>query len=162
MRKTILVAVTILMMMLTTAAVASGAGSELAALRRATAQFHDVADAEAAGFQSFLDCFDSPSGGMGQHYVDLGRLDDTVDALRPEAMVYEVRDDGRLKLVAVEYIVPNTAPPNGQTSAPTLFGQQFHLNTALNVWVLHAWVWQANPTGTFEDFNRNVGACPAP
>jgi hypothetical protein len=76
-------------------------------------------------------------------------------------MVYDVRDDGRLKLVAVEYIVPNTAPPNGQTSAPTLFGQQFHLNTALNVWVLHAWVWQANPTGMFEDFNRNVGACPA-
>jgi len=160
MRRTLITMATLLVMVLATVAQASGPGSELAQVRRATAKAHDVGQAEAAGYESFLDCFDSAAGGMGQHYVDLGSLDSVVNPLHPEAMVYEVRPNGRLKLVAVEYIVPNASPPAGQTSPPQLFGQPFHLNVSLNVWVLHAWIWQANPSGMFEDFNPNVGACP--
>lgn len=160
MRRAAIMVTTALLMSLATVAGAAEAGSELAQVRRATARFHDVARAELAGYQEFLACFDSAAGGMGQHYVDLAALDDTVEALHPEAMVYEVGNDGRLQLVAVEYIVPNAAPPAGQTSPPSLFGQPFHLNPALNVWVLHAWIWRGNPSGVFEDFNPIVTPCP--
>lgn len=126
-------------------------------VRRATARFHSVRQAERLGYEAFLDCFDSDAGGMGQHYVNLTLLDGNVDARRPEAMVYEVTDRG-LDLVAVEYIVPGDLvdPAN----PPTLFGQDFHLNAALGVWVLHAWVWRTNPSGVFADYNPLVAPCP--
>lgn len=133
--------------------------ADLAQVRGATASFHRVANAEAAGYVEFLGCFDNPGvGGMGQHYLDSNALDGTVEATHPEAMVYEVRPNGKLKLVAVEYIVPAVFvdPQN----PPELFGQDFHLNTALDVWILHAWIWLPNPTGMFKDWNPRVGACP--
>lgn len=103
------------------------ARSDLAEVRRATAHYRSVAVAEAAGYERFLDCFDSPDGGMGQHYVNLAALDDIVDPLHPEAMVYEVRfDEARgehLTLVAVEWVVPG-APTD---EPPELFEQQFPL-----------------------------------
>lgn len=79
--------------------------------RRATAATHDVDKAEDPGYVEFLDCFDSPAGGMGQHYVDLSALDDTVDPLHPEAMVDEVKSDSRLK------------PSPWSTSCPTQRGR---------------------------------------
>lgn len=133
------------------------AGDELHDVRKATARFHSLTQADKAGYVEFLDCFDSAAGGMGQHYVNLGSLDATVDALAPESLVYEIVD-GRLRLVAVEYIVPggfvNPADP------PELFGQHFHENESLGVWVLHAWVWKRNPSGVFADYNPTVAACP--
>lgn len=130
----------------------------LNAVRSATADFRRVASAEAAGYVEFLDCFDSPDGGMGQHYVDLDALDGKVQPTHPEAMVYEVGDSG-LRLVAVEYIVPSAFvdPDN----PPKLFGNHFHLNAALDVWVLHAWIWKWNPSGMFADWNPRVSACPS-
>jgi hypothetical protein len=141
---------------LTLAATAT-ARSTLDDLRTATARYHSVTQAEKAGYVEFLDCFDSPAGGMGQHYVNLGALDGTVDPLAPESLVYEVVDD-KLKLVGVEYIVPGGLVD--PADPPELFGEHFHENTALGVWVLHAWVWKANPDGVFADFNPDVGACP--
>lgn len=129
---------------------------QLAAVRAATVGYKSVAAAEADGYVEFLGCFDSDEGGMGQHYVDLGALDGTVQATHPEAMVYEVRGHS-LELVAVEYIVPS--PFVDPASPPVLFGQEFHLNAALDVWVLHAWVWKANPSGVFADWNPRVAAC---
>jgi hypothetical protein len=135
------------------AGVAQAQPDPLAALRQATVAFHDVAAAERAEYQKFLPCFDSGNGGMGQHYVDLGRVDGVVEAERPEAMVYEVGAKGRPHLVAVEYIVPDTLP------RPTLYGQEFHHNTALGLWVLHAWIWKANPAGVFADYNPDAPDC---
>jgi hypothetical protein len=160
MRRAWIIVLALGLMATTTAAIAAEAGADLAEVRRATVRYHDVSAAESDGYGEFLDCFDSPAGGMGQHYVDLSSLDGSVDPLRPEAMVYEIGANGRLKLVAVEYIVPNAAPPAGQTTAPSLLGEEFHLNTGLNVWVLHAWIWKGNPSGVFEDFNPNVRSCP--
>jgi hypothetical protein len=140
-------------------AAAAGGKSELDAVRKATNQFRDVAKAEAAGYERFLDCFDLPgTGGMGQHYVLLSALDANLDPLRPEAMVYEVRSGDRLKLGAVEYIVPVDAW-SGE-DPPELFGQSFLLNQELNVWVLHAWIFKSNPLGTFENYNPKVPMCP--
>jgi hypothetical protein len=135
------------------AGVAQAQPDPLAALRQATVAFHDVAAAEGAGYQRFLPCFDSETGGMGQHYVDLSRVDRVVEAARPEAMVYQLGTEGRPHLVAVEYIVPDSLP------RPSLYGQDFHHNTALGLWVLHAWIWKANPAGVFADYNPDVPDC---
>ena len=126
---------------------------------RSTARFHSVKVAERHGYEAFLDCFDSPTdGGMGQHYVNMDLLGDgDLDARRPEAMVYEVKDDGRLKLVAVEWILPG----DGSEDPPKLLGRHLHYNSGLEVWVLHAWIWRYNPSGMFADYNPRVGACPA-
>ncbi len=158
MKKWRLIGLMTALAVLASAVPAGAAGqSDLAAVRRATAKFHQVAAAEAAGYVEFLPCFDSALGGMGQHYVDLDALDGVVEATHPEAMVYEVKD-GKLQLVAVEYIVPG--PFVDPANPPALFGEPFHLNASLGVWVLHAWIWKANPSGIFEDFNPLVGACP--
>lgn len=131
--------------------------ASLAEVRAATARFHDV-DAAFAEGRVFLDCFELEGvGGMGQHVVDVSALDGAVDPLRPEALVYEVRED-RLALVAVEYVIPQVAWT--ATEPPSLFGQGFHRNDALGIWALHAWIWRPNPLGMFVDFNPAVGACP--
>lgn len=134
---------------------------EFNALREATGSYKDVAIAEAARYEEFLVRFDSDAGRMGQHYVDVAALDGTVVETHPESMLYEVASSGKHALTSVEYIVPNAEPPDGQTSAPALFGQKFELGEDLNVWALHAWVYKDNPDGIRGGFNPDVGACPA-
>ena len=141
------------------AALPAAASDDVEELRIATAQYRSVEHAIAAGYEPFMDCFDNPGvGGMGQHYVDFAALDGVVDVTHPEAMVYQVSPSGKLKLVGVEYIVPGDLvdPDN----PPVLFGHEFHENPALGVWVLHAWVWKANPAGMFADWNPRVPRCP--
>lgn len=138
--------------------------TELAQLRAATAEFHRLEAAQAAGYDLVpgLDhCFDNPGvGGMGYHYINVSILDTTVELTRPEAMVYIPGPDGVLQLGAVEYVVPAAAwDAEGHTALPMLFGRSFHLNQALGVYVLHAWAWKNNPSGVFEDWNPNV-SCP--
>jgi len=158
---TILTTAVILTLVLVTAVQASSTGSDLAKVRKATAQFHSPEVAQAAGYTLVpgLDaCFDNPgTGGMGFHYIDVAALDATVDLLHPEAMVYAPTADG-YQLGAVEYIVPAAAWDASNSEPPMLMGQQFHLNSGLGVYVLHAWVWKNNPAGIFEDWNSSV-AC---
>ena len=138
---------------------AAGEGDSLAALRHATARFHDVDRAVAAGYAPLLACFDKPGvGGMGQHYAKGSLIDGTVTATKPQALVYEV-DGDELNLVAVEYIIPYAFVP-ATAEAPRLFGQNFHHNDALGLWALHAWIWRHNPLGMFADYNPNVDLCP--
>jgi hypothetical protein len=106
-------------------------------------------------------CFDNPGvGAMGYHYINAGLLDTALDPLRPEAMVYHTAKDGRLKLGAIEYIVPAAAwDAEGHAGPPEVLGRRLHLNSALGVYVLHAWLWKPNPTGVFQDWNPQV-SCP--
>jgi hypothetical protein len=140
-------------------AIPAGAGqSELSQVRAATARYHSVTQAEMAGYGSFLDCFDSADGGMGQHYVDGSIIDDGVaDPLRPEALVYEV-DGAKLTLVGVEWVEVGAA----SDTPLVLFAEAFNYNSDLGVWALHAWIWRDNPDGMFADFNPEVLACPEP
>ena len=145
-------------------AVQAAGGTDIAKLRQATARFHRTETAKAASYDLVpgLDhCFNNPGvGAMGFHYIDAASLDLSVDMLHPEAMVYAPGPNGQLQLGAVEYIVP--AEPwdaAGNTHPPMLFGQHFHLNEALGVYVLHAWIWKNNPSGMFEDWNPKV-SCP--
>jgi hypothetical protein len=103
---------------------------------------------------------------MGQHYVnaDLVR-DGMVDPLRPEALVYEPRENGDLILVALEYVVP--LPLWTESEPPSLFGLPFHENVKITAenpeanpaWILHIWIGTHNPNGIFADYNPTV-FCP--
>jgi hypothetical protein len=136
---------------------ASGSEAQLSGVRQATASLHQVEKAEAAGYEKFLPCFDSPGvGGMGQHYADLGSIDGTIEATHPEVLVYEPTA-GRMRLVAVEYVVPQAAWTGSEP--PELFGEHFHRNDTLGIWALHAWVWRHNPDGMHADFNPKVALC---
>jgi hypothetical protein len=134
---------------------------QLAQVRAATAQFHSTDAAKAAGYVSVPDldsCFNNPGvGGMGFHLIKTSSLDLTVNVLEPEAMVYAPGPNGQLQLDAVEYIVP-AAPWDaaGNTKPPSVLGQTFHLDAELGVYILHAWIWQENPSGMFEDWNPKV------
>jgi hypothetical protein len=144
----------------------SSGGKEMAALRQATVHFRDVEAATAAGFNPDFGCISQPGvGGMGVHYINGELLVDTVlDALRPEALIYEPQKNGRLQLVAVEYLVFRDAwHAAGNEGLPSLMGQKFHLVTNFfdvsPFYALHAWPWKHNRLGPFADYNPAV-ACP--
>lgn len=120
--------------------------ASLAEVRRATAQFHDVATAVDAGYELGSPCVP----GMGFHYVRgvaAGPAD--LDPLAPEILVYAPRSDGSLQLVAVEYASMAPAELFGVAfDAPHDGGPPFH--------ALHAWIWRGNPDGVFSPTNPNV------
>jgi hypothetical protein len=139
----------------------------IAQIRGEIAAFHDVNNAIDAGYNPMLDCvLDEVEGGMGQHYINAELVGDgMVDPLRPEALVYEPREDGSLILVAVDYLVP--LPLWTEADPPMLFGQPFHENVKITeeypearpAWILHLWIGTHNPNGIFTDYNPSV-FCP--
>ena len=141
------------------------ANALLAAVRAATAKYHDVAAAEAAGYQLgykgvVTGCISNPTAGaMGYHYFNWTKMDDpSIVGDDPEVLVYHTGDDGTLVLGAVEWVVPKALwDAAGNTAPPVVFGQTLHiLNPVLNWYVEHAWVWTENPSGMFADWNPNV------
>jgi len=133
------------------------ADSQTAALRRATAAFHNIDTAMAAGWtDEITGCLESADGGMGYHYVNFDLLlNADLDPLRPEALLYEPQRNGSLRLVAVEYVIPSsflpsTAPP------PSVLGQELHFSEANQAWILHVWLWRHNPSGMYADWNPRV------
>jgi hypothetical protein len=126
---------------------------DLAALRRATAPFHNFDKAVAAGYSvEATPCLEQlPDGGQGFHYVNPALVDGAVSLLQPELLLYEPQAGGHLRLVGVEYIVPLSEP-----QPPDLLGHPFHADAALGLWVLHVWAWRQNPSGMFEDWNPKV------
>lgn len=127
---------------------------DLAAVRAATARFHDLEAAMAAGYGLLTGCLALPDGSaaMGFHYARTDLFDETVEVDEPEVLVYAPLPNGKLKLVAVEWIIPLLLA----TEAPELMGHEFHANEDAGIWGLHAWVWQHNPDGMFADFNPRV------
>jgi len=124
---------------------------EIAQLRAATAKYHVLQKALDDGYAPITPCLELPGvGGMGFHYGKTP-FNATVSHTDPEVLVY-APNNGQLKLVAAEFIVPVPLSAN----PPSLFGHQFHVNPAINSWVLHAWVWEHNPSGMFEDWNPRV------
>lgn len=147
------------------ASVAVGGGqSSIAAVRAATAAFHDLTVAEAAGYGPFYVCTDHDSlGTMGQHYVKGALVGDAaVDPLQPEALVYEPKQGGGYRLVGVEYVVFKDAWDAVHSGPPSLFGRNFTHIQAGNryglpdFYELHVWLWRPNPSGIFSDWNPKV------
>lgn len=160
-------------------AVAGGGQSELAQVRTATAAYHDIAVAEAAGYRGAGEpCVSAPPGTMGFHYVN-GPLvgNPALDATRPEVLLYAPTGDGGRRLVGVEYLqiaLANTAtgpapwfgatpPPLGfLTPKPSLLGQAFdgpmegHAPGMPWHYDLHVWIWKPNASGMFAQFNPGL------
>jgi hypothetical protein len=132
-------------------------------VQNATRPFLDPAAATAAGYGPFLGCVSgTEEGAMGLHYVNSDLVfDGKLDAERPEALMYEMRD-GRLDLLGVEYIVIAKAWHKNNMLPPTLLGQVFTYNGSPNrygldpFYALHVWAWRDNPHGTFVDWNPQV------
>jgi hypothetical protein len=154
-------------------AIADGRG-DLDGSVPATAAFHDINAATAAGYNVTVEdlakktCIaQAGAGGMGVHRLDPTLLDDKVNPEHPEALVYEPTDNGGMKLVALEYIVFQSAweQAHGAGSVPALFGQPFMLTPAGNrfglpaFFALHSWIWKPNPSGLFQPWNPRV-ICP--
>jgi hypothetical protein len=131
-----------------TATADGGGQSDLAALRQGTARYQDVAKALASGRGDLGLCVDH----MGQHYADKHTIDGVVDPLDPEAMVYADDGKGHLRLVAVEWVATKQLHVMGNND--------LHYNPAVDLWVLHAWIWSPNPDGMFADMNPRMGNCP--
>ena len=137
-------------------ATAATHGNELATLIRVTAPFHNFEKAKAAGWSALITpCMASPEGGMGFHYGNVSLIDGVARVDEPELLLYEPDRNGRLRLVAVEYIIPYTAHSRS-AAPPELFGQQFKQNDTFQLWGLHVWVWKANALGLFAPWNPQV------
>ena len=155
--------------------------SEVAEVRQATARFHDIDEAYAAGYTTSNEpCVASPAGAMGVHAPNLPLIGDpALIPTQPELLIYLPKKNGELQLVAVEYLkvalVRNiatgaVAPWFGHEPwdpamyqlvgpAPQLFGQTFqgpmpgHTPTMPWHYDLHAWIWAPNPNGMFAEWN---------
>jgi hypothetical protein len=145
---------------------------DLGSARQATAAYHDIEAALAAGYSLELpdihgetciaNLSDPSAGAMGIHMVNPGLLDSTLDPTQPEVLVYERRPDGSLKLAAVEYVAFKADVPD----QPSLFGVPFDSNSGARYglpefWALHAWIWKPNnrtldPAGMFAPWNPSV------
>ena len=147
---------------------------QIAKMRAATATFHNIANAEDAGYGLLHDvagltCIAMPGeGGMGVHFVK-GPLvaDPGLDIRTPEALVYAPDRDGTLRLAALEFIVDKAAWDAHHSKPPRLFdGRSFDLTTAPNRFGLapfysqHVWIWKNNPAGVLSMWNPQVH-CPA-
>ena len=152
------------LLVVTGVAVAGLGGAEGA--KPATARFHDLDKAKQAGYEvqvfdaAGITCIASDQGTMGIHMLNPSLLDSEIDATAPELLVYEPRDDGTLKLVALEYLVFQAAWTGSEP--PSLFGREFDFVGAGNryglppFYALHAWIWKPNPSGLLNAWNPDV------
>ncbi len=130
---------------------------DLEVLRAATNKYHDLAAAEAAGYPTKMPkCIsDSTMGGMGHHLIDRSLIDDKLEVERPEMLIYAPDGEGKVELVAVEYVVPYRAVAATE-KAPRLFGQELKRYDQFNYWSLHVWAWRKNAAGLFADWNPAI------
>ena len=138
----------------------------------ATARFHDLDAAKAAGYNALvtdvqgITCIADPNGAgaMGVHYANPSFLGDggVIDPTKPEALVYGPNAAGQPKLAALEYILFASEWPHPLNDPPTLFGGDFLYTPFPNryglpaFWALHVWIWHPNPSGLFKAWNPRV------
>jgi hypothetical protein len=172
MKKTLLATAAATVLLLAAAATATAGDNGLSEARAGTAQFQRFDAANEAGYNievidlNGIACIDDPTGGMGIHFLNAGLLDANVDASTPELVIYEPTANGRMRLVAVEYLVIkavwDAAHGGPNADPPSLFGQDFELVPAGNryglpdFYELHAWIWKHNPLGMNNDWNPTV------
>lgn len=128
--------------------------SWLTGLKGSLGRYHNFKHAAAGGYSALLTpCLSQPGvGGMGYHYGNPSLINGTVDPWQPEALVYAPKKNGKLQLVAVEYVVPLTM----SATAPSVNGIAMHANPGAGLWVLHVWLFKQNPNGLLADWNPRV------
>jgi hypothetical protein len=123
--------------------------AQLKQLRHATENFKNLNHTLKSGRVNLHLCMDH----MGEHFADPQTFSDgKLLPMNPEAMVYAHNPDGSLRLVAVEWV---------STTPGTVLDIPLHFSPDVGLWILHAWIWQDNPSGMFADTNPTVGLCPA-
>jgi len=132
-----------------------GSGSLVDRVRAANDRFKNVSVAVSEGYAPIPCASGADGGAMGIHYVNAKLIDAaTIDIKRPQAVMYEPMPDGKLALIAVEYITSK--------GPASLEGQLFNFNGAPNryglgpFYQLHVWAWKANSRGAFADMNPKV------
>jgi hypothetical protein len=137
-------------------------------VRETTRRFRDVNVAMEEGYQLMFGCVSGPDdGAMGLHYVNMELVGDpTLDARRPEIVIYEPTPNGGRRLIGADYLVLADAWHASNTNAPELMGQLMHLITSPNryglpsFYTLHVWAWKPNPNGAFVNWHPGV-SCEA-
>ena len=144
--------------------------AEIDAVRQALAKYQDPYVAVRDLYLSTVGCvhydgsvmeghLNYPKGAMGVHFVNL-TVQGPPDPLKPNVLVYEPQADGKLRLVAAEWLVPLAVAKE----RPSLFGQPFQgpmegheplIPREFLHYDLHAWLVE-NPEGTFSPTNPNV------
>lgn len=120
---------------------------ELQQARAATAKYQNVENAIADNYEDIKVDMEH----MGHHYMKKSLVNDgQFEITKPEILVYNKDENGKLQLVAVEYAVPLQYPrPEGFTGSD----DEWDENTGFGLWLLHAWVWYPNPQGVFKPLN---------
>jgi hypothetical protein len=144
------------------------AGELVKVVRDATRRYRDVTLAEAEGYQLHFGCVSAPDeGAMGLHFVNMSLVGDgTLEAERPEIVIYEPRPNGRARLIGADYLVLADAWHANNEAPPQLMGQLLHLFPSPNrfglpaFYTLHVWAWKDNPYGTFVNWHPEV-SCDA-
>ena len=123
-------------------------------VRVANDRFKDVKVALSEGYAPIPCASGLDGGAMGVHYVKASLIGEGVDIRQPQAVMYEPKGDGKMELIAVEYIT---------TKGPAeLEGQLFNFTGSPNryglppFYELHVWAWKSNPRGAFADMNPSV------
>ena len=140
----------------------------VAAAREGTARYRDRSEAVRAGYRRLGPDFP----GMGEHWINLGRVfDEAFDPATPSMLSYATID-GEPTLIGVVYARPLLAgeePPDTPAGrgawhdhALTVEEEALALAhvphahggvTTARISLLHAWVWLENPSGTFASDN---------
>jgi hypothetical protein len=152
---------------------------QLAAAKRATARYRDIAKAKADGYIQVTQFIP----GLGLHMANLGISNKVFDPAKPQVLLYQPRANGSLQLVGVAYSIAHTGPNDEQPAgfAGNSDAWHFHRNLcflpggtvtitptradcrsrrgyfqAKTAWLLHAWIWKTNPDGVFTESNPRV------
>ena len=144
--------------------------AEIDAMRQALAKYKDPYVAVRDLYLSTVGCvhydgmkmeghMDYPKGAMGIHFVNV-TLQGPPDPMKPNVLIYEPVD-GKLELVAAEWLVPLAAVKE----RPNLFGIPFQgpmegheplIPQGFHHYDLHAWLFKDNPLGMFAPTNPDV------
>ena len=124
-------------------------------VRTANGRFKDVSVAVSEGYTPIPCASGIDGGAMGVHYVNAKLIEaNVIDIEHPQAVMYQPMPDGKMMLIAVEYITSK--------GPASLEGQLFNFTGSPNryglgpFYELHVWAWKANPHGAFADMNPQV------
>ena len=166
----ILVAITIGLACTSASKAEDPPAAEIEKMREALAKYKDPYVAVRDLYLSTVGCvhydgmkmeghMEYPKGGMGVHFVNL-TVQGPLDPMKPNVLIYEPVD-GRLQLVAAEWLVPVTVAKE----RPVLLGQPFQgpmegheplIPKDFIHYDLHAWLFKDNPNGMFSPTNPDV------
>lgn len=153
-----------------------GLPPELAGVRAQLDKYRDPIVAIYDGYLSTVACIEYPKGagegsmkyvpgGMGVHFLNLGFVSPTLDAAKPQVLIYEPVGDS-LRLVAAEWFMPAEVAAK---TRPSIFGKELEgpmeghqplMPAGFHHYDLHVWLWKNNPAGVFSATNPAI-RCPA-